>query len=92
MKVSTSEEPWGDTCSINQQKPKTKRKNEGHEEVQSDLLHDLPDCLQEFRENLVDESNPVEPRGNPAPEDQDTSSSSHVLPMESRAKVERGVG
>ena len=30
--------------------------------------------------------------GNPAPEDQDTSSSSHELPMESRAKVEPGSG
>ena len=37
-------------------------KNEGHEEVQSDLLHDLPDWLQEFREILVDESSPLEPR------------------------------
>ena len=33
-------------------------KNEGREEVQSDLLHDLPDWLQEFRENVVDECNP----------------------------------
>ena len=40
---------------------------EGSEEVQSDLLHDLPDCLQDFRENLGDESSPSEPRGNPAP-------------------------
>ena len=39
---------------------------------------------------LVDERSPVEPRGNPAPKDQDTSRSSHELPMESRAKVERG--
>ena len=37
-------------------------KNEGHEEVQSDLLHDLPDWLQEFREILVNESSPLEPR------------------------------
>ena len=48
-----------------------KDKNEGPEEVQSDLLHDLPDWLQEFRENLVDERSPLEPRGNLAPEDQD---------------------
>ena len=32
--------------------------NEGREEVQSDLLHDLPDWLQEFSENLVHERNP----------------------------------
>ena len=54
-----------------------KKKNEGREEVSSDLLHDLPDRLQEFREIFVDESSPFEPRGNPAPKDQDTSSSSH---------------
>ena len=70
-----------------QQKPKTKKK--GHEEVQSDLLHELPDWLQECRENLVDESNPLVPLGNPEPKDQDTSSSA---PMEPRAKVERGSG
>ena len=67
---------------------KHKNKHEGREEVQSDLLHDMPDWLQEFREHLVDESSLLEPRGNPAPEDQDTSSYSHELPMESRAKVE----
>ena len=33
-------------------------KNEGREEVHGDLLHDLLDWLQEFRENLVDESSP----------------------------------
>ena len=40
---------YGETCCINRQKPKT-NKDEGHEEVQSDLLHDLPDWLQDFRE------------------------------------------
>ena len=69
-----------------------KNKNEGREEVQSDLLHDLPDWLQDFRENLGDESSPLTPRGNPAPKDQDTSSSSHALPLGSRAKVEPGSG
>ena len=64
-----------------------RRKNEGREEVQSDLLHDLPDWLQEFSENLVDKSSPLEPRTNHAPKDRDTSSSSHEVPMESRAKV-----
>ena len=67
-----------------------KNKNEGREEVQSDLFEHLPDWLQEFRENLVDESNPSETWRNLAPKDhQDTSSSSHELPMESRAKVEQ---
>ena len=41
---------------------------------------------------MVDERSPTEPRGNPAPKDQDTSSSSHELPTESRAKVEQGSG
>ena len=63
-------------------------KNEKGEEIQSNLLHELPDWLQEFRENLVDESSPLEPRGNPALGHRDTSSSSHEIPMESRAKVE----
>ena len=39
-----------------------KNKNEGREEVHSDLLLDLPDWLQEFRANLVDESVPAERR------------------------------
>ena len=69
-----------------------KNKNEGREEVQSELLHDLPDWLQEFREILVDESSPLEPRRKLAPKDQDTSSSSHELPKEPRAKVEPGSG
>ena len=54
---STSEELRGNPT----HKPtetKNTNKNEGHEEVQSDLLHELPDWLQEFRENLVDERSP----------------------------------
>ena len=47
---------YGETGSINRQKPKTKNKNEGREEVQSDLLYELPDWLQEFREILVGET------------------------------------
>ena len=88
---SMSEELWGKL----QHKPtetENKNENEGHEEVQSDLLHDLPDWLQEFRENLVDESGPTKPRGNPAHKDQDTSSSPHELPTELRAKVVLGLG
>ena len=69
-----------------------KNKNEGREEVQSDLSHELPDWLQEFRENLVHERRRLEPRRNPELRDRDTSSSSHELPMESRAKVEPGSG
>ena len=82
-----SEELWGNPVHRSIETENT-NKNEGREEVQSDLLHDLLDWLQDFREYLVDERSPAESRGNPAPKDQDTSSSSHELPMESRAKVE----
>ena len=69
-----------------------KNKNEGREVVQSDLLHELLDWLQELREDLVDERGPLEPRGNPAPGYRDTSSSSHELPMEPRAESGTGFG
>ena len=85
---STSEELRGKPRCMKPTETENKNRNEGREEVQSGLLHELPDWLQEFRENLVDERSPLEPQGNPAPKDQDTSSSSHELPMESRAKVE----
>ena len=88
---STSEELRGNPLHRSTETENT-TENEGPEEVQSDLLHDLPDLLQEFRENLVDEGGPLEPRENPAPEDQDTSNSSHELSMEWRAKVEPGSG
>ena len=71
---------------------KNTNKNKGREEVQSDLLHDFPDWLQESRENLVGENCPWEPRGNPAPKDRDTSSSSHESLLESRAKEDPGSG
>ena len=82
---------YEETRCIDQQKPKA-HKNEGDEEVQSDLLRELPDWLQEFREKLVDESSPLEPQGDPSLGHRDTYSSSHELPMESRAKVEPGSG
>ena len=44
------------------QKPKTPIKmaiQKKYKEIY--LSHELPDCLQEFRENLVDESAPTEP-------------------------------
>ena len=43
-------------------------------------------------EKLVDERSPVEPRRNPELGYRDTSSSSHDLPMEPRAKVEPSSG
>ena len=36
-----------------------KNRTEDDEELRSELLRDLPDWLQEFRENLVDESVPA---------------------------------
>ena len=57
----------------------TENKNENgeSEEVQRDISHELPDWLQEFRENFVDESTSTEPWGNPEQGSQDTSKSSH---------------
>ena len=83
---------YGETPLHRSTETQSTNKNEGREEAHSDQLHDLPDWLQEFREISVDESGPLEPRGNPAPKDQDTSSSFHELPMEWRAQVEPGSG
>ena len=83
---------YGQNRYINPQKQKTKIKMKDAKKVQSDLLHDLPDWLQEFREKLVGERNPSEPQGNPELGNRDTSSSSRELPKESRAKVEPGSG
>ena len=56
-------------------------KNDDNEEVRSDPLRDLPEWLEEFKDNLVDES---------VPEHRDASSSSHELLFEPRAKVASG--
>ena len=69
-----------------------KNKNEGREEVQTDLLLDLPGWLQEFRENLVDESVPAEPRETRLLGIETLPLLLMKLPMESRAKVEPGLG
>ena len=58
------------------------------EEAQRERSHELPDWLQEFRGSLVDESTSIEPWSNPEQRSQDTSKSSHELPMEPRTKVE----
>ena len=88
---SMSEELRGNPL---QKPPETENtnKNEDDEEVQGEVLHDLRDWLQEYRGNLVVESSPSEPRRNPEQGSQDTSKSSHELPMESLAKVEPGSG
>ena len=61
-------------------------------EAQRDISHELPDWPQEFRENLVDERSPLEPCGNPEQGSQDTSKSSHELPVESASKSGTGFG
>ena len=60
--------------------------------MQRDVSHELLAWLQEFRENLVDEGTSTEPWRNPEQGSQDTSKSSHELPMEPRAKVVPGSG
>ena len=69
-----------------------KNKNWESEEVRRDISHELPDWLQEFRENLVDESTSEELQKDPMQRSADTSSSSHEPPMEPRAYVEPGSG
>ena len=66
-----------------------KDKNVESEDVQRDTSHELPDWLQEFRENLVDESTSTGPWRNPQQGSQDTSKLSHELPVEPRAKGNR---
>ena len=68
---------YGETRCIKPTQTENKNQNERREEVQSDLLHDLLDWLQEFRENLVDERSPLQPRRNPEPGYRDSSRSSH---------------
>ena len=81
---STSEELRGDPL---HESTETENKNKNGEsgEVQRDTSHELFDWLQEFRETLVDESTSTEPRRNLEQGSEDTSKSSHELPMEPRA-------
>ena len=67
-------------------------KNEESKEAQRETSHELPDWLQEFRDNLVDESTSEELRRELMQRSADTSSSSHEIPMEPRAYVEPGSG
>ena len=59
----------------------TPNKNDYNEEVRGNSLHDLPEWLEEVKDNLVDESVPEHP---------DDSSSCHEIPSEPRAKVVSG--
>ena len=64
------------------------RNQEKYKETSDELL----DWLQEFRVKLVDESTSTDPWENPEQGSQDTSKSSHELPLEPRAKVEPDSG
>ena len=86
---SMSEELLGDPLHESTE-TENKNKNEEREEVQRDISHEVPDWLQEFLENSFDDSTSTEPWGNPEQGSQDTSKSSHELPMEPRAKVRLG--
>ena len=88
---STSEELRGNPLHKSTE-TENKNKNEDSEEVQRGISHELPDWQQDFRENLVHERSRTEPWGNPEQGSQDTSKSSHELPMDPRAKVEPGSG
>ena len=88
---STSEERRGDLLHESRE-TKNKNKNGESEEVQRDISHELPDWLQEFRENVVDECGSTEPWGNPEQGSQDTSKSSHELPMGAASRSGTGFG
>ena len=66
-----------------------KNENERHEDVQRDPVHA---GMVSGLKRIKDERSPTETRGNPAPKDRDTASSSHELPNESRAKADPGLG
>ena len=81
-----TERSYGETRETKQ------NKNCESKEVQRVLSHELPDWLQEFRENLVDESASEKLRRDSMQRSADTSCSSHHSPMEPRAHVEPGSG
>ena len=68
---------------MDQQKTENSSKNEDDEELRSALLQDLPEWLQDFKENLVDKT---------VQSHQHSPSSSHKLALEPRAKVVPGSG
>ena len=88
---NTSEELRGDPLHETTE-TENQNKNRESKEAQRDTSRELPDWLQEFTEILVYESASTEPWRKSEQRSQDTSKSSHELPMEPRAKVERGSG
>ena len=80
LRESMSDEVRGHS-SRGQAETENPNKNDDNEEVRGDSSCGLPEWQEEFKENLVDES---------VPEHRDTSSSTHELPSEPRAKVVSG--
>ena len=74
---TVSEESWRNPSRGSAETENT-NKNEDDEELRSELLQDVPEWLQDFKENLVDKI--VQPH-------QHSPSSSRELPKEPRAKV-----
>ena len=87
MNEELRRDPFHDTTET-----ENENKNRESEEVQRDFSHELLDWLQEFMENLVDESTSEKRRGDLMQRSAHTSSSSHDSPMEPRAQVEPGSG
>ena len=77
---SVSDEVRGDS-SRGPAETENPNKNEDNEEVRGDPSHGLPEWLEEFKDNLVDES---------VPEHRDASSSSHLKTF--RAAIKSGIG
>ena len=76
-----SEESWGNPSRGSAETENTNKNEAAEEELRSELLQDLPDWPQDFKENLVDKN--VQPH-------QFSPSSFHELPMEPRAKSGTG--
>ena len=74
------------------QKQKTKIKMGNQKKYKEKKSHELPNWLQEFRENFVDGSTSTNPLSNPEQGSPDISKSSHEFPKEPRAKVKLGSG
>ena len=83
-----NEELRGDPLHDSTETKKLNSNKKESKEVQRDISHELPNWLQEFRKNLVDESTSERRRGDLMQRSAHTSSSSHDPPMEPRAKVE----
>ena len=57
MRVQVALREYGEARRVNQKQTENPKKND-NERARGDPLHDLPEWLEEFTENLVDESVP----------------------------------